>query len=83
MDTDTTPAPTPAPILPFPDLTDREREVALRLCLGHKNNEIAQELDISVKTVDTHRMHVMKKLRVRNNVELCRLGIRSGWVSPS
>lgn len=70
----------PPPAGPFPTLTAREREVAHRLSVGRRNSEIAAELDISVKTVDTHRAHVLKKLLVRNNVELARLAIRNGWV---
>ena len=66
--------------VPFPELTEREREVALLLVDGMKNAEIAKTLEISVKTVDTHRAHTLQKLNVRNNVELCRLAIREGYV---
>lgn len=62
-------------------LTAREAQVAFRLAHGDKNAEIADLMDISVKTVDTHRAHVLKKLEVRNNVELARLAIRRGWVT--
>lgn len=65
--------------MPFPTLTEREREVAQHLILGKPNRAIAYELSISIKTVDTHRGHVMKKLDVANNVELLRLAIRMGW----
>lgn len=64
----------------FPALTDREREVALLLADGSRNSEIAEELDISIKTVDTHRAHVLRKLHCRNNVELCKLAIREGYI---
>lgn len=60
-------------------LTVREREVASMLCRGMKNAEIAEAMGISIKTVDTHRGHVLSKLEVRNNVELLRLAIRKGW----
>lgn len=63
---------------PFDALTARELQVATRLALGATNAEIADDLDISVKTVDTHRMHVMKKLDTRNNVGLARLALRAG-----
>jgi DNA-binding CsgD family transcriptional regulator len=66
---------------PFPQLSDRERAVALRLSLGKTNREIADELGISIKTVDTHRLHLMRKLECRNNVELARLAIREGYVT--
>lgn len=66
----------------FPKLSDREREVALLLCDGLKNVEIGDELGISAKTVDTHRRHIIKKLAVKNNIELVRLAIREGWIQP-
>jgi DNA-binding NarL/FixJ family response regulator len=63
---------------PFNALTARELQVAIRLATGATNSEIADELDISGKTVDTHRMHVMKKLQTRNNVALARMALRVG-----
>lgn len=53
-------------------LSEREKEVAFRLATGDKNSEIAKALNISIKTVDTHRGHVLKKLDCRNNVALLR-----------
>jgi DNA-binding NarL/FixJ family response regulator len=72
----------PAVVTTFPALTEREREVALKLAIGAKNSEIADDLGISSKTVDTHRSHLLKKLGCRNNVELARLAIREGYVAP-
>ena len=65
---------------PFPELTEREREVALLLAAGATNREIADQMEISIKTVDTHRGHVLKKLGLRNNVALARHAIRSGYM---
>ena len=45
-------------------LSDREREVLRLLALGHTNQEIAQMLFISVRTAETHRAHIMQKLRL-------------------
>jgi DNA-binding CsgD family transcriptional regulator len=59
-------------------LSPREREVAKFLAIGRTCTEVAAQLGISVKTVDTHRGHIMKKLGVRNNVELARDAIRVG-----
>ena len=71
-----------APVnIPFAELTAREREVALLLAVGTGNREIARSLGVSVKTVDTHRGHVLRKLGLRNNVELARLAIRRGHVA--
>lgn len=54
----------------FADLTPRQQEVARLISAGKFNAEIADELDCSIKTVDTHRAHVLGRLRLRNNVEL-------------
>jgi len=62
-------------------LTPRQLEVAARLAVGATNREIAAELGISVKTVDTFRLQILTRLGVRNNVELARLAIAEGFVS--
>ena len=64
---------------PFDTLTTREREVADGLARGVTNREIAERLGISIKTVDTHRGHVLKKTRARNNAELARIAIKWGF----
>jgi two-component system, NarL family, response regulator NreC len=51
-------------------LTDREREVLRLLALGHTNQEIAKTLFLSVRTVETHRAHIMQKLRLTTRAEL-------------
>ncbi len=73
-----------APIPPskYNHLTEREREVADALARGISNREIAKAMGISIKTVDTHRGHLLKKLDCKNNVELCRFMIREGRVAP-
>lgn len=63
---------------PWTKLTAREIQVARLLVEGRTNSQIATELEVSIKTVDTHRGHVMKKLGVRNNVELVRLAVETG-----
>ncbi len=64
---------------PWP-LTKRELQVAVALAYGRRNADIASALSISIKTVDTHRQHILKKLEIKNNVELARLAIRDGMV---
>jgi two-component system response regulator NreC len=59
-------------------LSDREREVLRLLALGHTNQEIAQMLYISVRTAETHRAHIMQKLRLSNRAELVRYAISEG-----
>ncbi len=68
---------------PFDNLTAREAEVARGLALGQKNAEIAKDLGISVKTIDTHRAHVLAKVKARNNVELCLEALRRGFIDIS
>ena len=59
-------------------LSDREREVLRLLALGHTNQEIAQKLFLSVRTVETHRAHIMQKLRIGTRAELVRYALSTG-----
>jgi two-component system response regulator NreC len=59
-------------------LSDREREVLRLLALGHTNREIAKQLYISVRTVETHRAHMMQKLRLSSRAELVRYALDQG-----
>jgi two-component system response regulator NreC len=59
-------------------LSEREREVMRLLALGHTNQEIAQMLYISVRTAETHRAHIMQKLRLSSRAELVRYAIDQG-----
>ena len=59
-------------------LSDREREVLRLLALGHTNQEIAEALFLSVRTVETHRAHIMQKLRISTRAELVRYALSEG-----
>jgi two-component system response regulator NreC len=59
-------------------LSDREREVLRLLALGHTNQEIAKTLYISVRTAETHRAHIMQKLRLSSRAELVRYALSEG-----
>ena len=59
-------------------LSDREREVLRLLALGHTNQEIASMLYISVRTAETHRAHIMQKLRLSSRAELVRHALEEG-----
>jgi two-component system response regulator NreC len=59
-------------------LSEREREVMRLLALGHTNQEIAKMLYISVRTAETHRAHIMQKLRLTSRAELVRYSIEQG-----
>ena len=58
-------------------LSMRELQVLRQLALGRTNHEIADSYNISVKTVDTYRSRILKKLNLRNNAELSRFAIRN------
>jgi len=59
-------------------LSEREREVLRLLALGHTNQEIAQQLYISVRTAESHRAHIMQKLRLTTRAELVRYALTHG-----
>jgi DNA-binding NarL/FixJ family response regulator len=61
-------------------LSPRETEVFTMLLAGKRLKEIAADLDISVKTVTTHRSRLMRKLNVEDNLGLYRYGIRNGLI---
>lgn len=62
-------------------LTTRQREVLRLLALGHTNQEIAEALVLSVRTVETHRSHVMQKLRITSRAELVRYALERGLLT--
>jgi two-component system response regulator NreC len=59
-------------------LTEREREILKLVAEGYTNNQIAERLTISPKTVDTHRTHVMDKLNLHSRAELVKYAMRRG-----
>ncbi len=63
-------------------LTEREREVLTLIAEGLTNQEIAGRLFISIKTVQTHRAHIMEKLNLHDRTELVRYAIRRGLIQP-
>ena len=63
-------------------LSDRERQVLKLLALGHTNQEIAKRLFISVRTAETHRAHIMRKLHLSTRAELVRYAIEHGQLEP-
>jgi two-component system, NarL family, response regulator NreC len=62
------------------DLTPREQEVLTLIAEGLSNGEIAQELVISVKTVDRHRENIMRKLNLHSRVDLVKYALRKGLI---
>jgi two-component system response regulator NreC len=66
---------------PPDDLSEREVEVLRLIALGHTNGEIASQLYLSIRTVETHRAHIQQKLRVSSRAELVRYALQRGLVS--
>jgi len=63
-------------------LTKRERDVVVMVAQGHSSKEIAATLNISAKTVETHRRNIMHKLHLKSVAELVRYAMRDGLVPP-
>jgi two-component system response regulator NreC len=62
-------------------LSEREREILRLLALGHTNQEIARQLYISVRTAESHRAHIMQKLRLSTRAELVRYALLHGLLA--
>ena len=67
---------------PLDSLSTRELQVLRQLALGQTNREIAASYHISVKTVDTYRFRLLKKLNLRNNAELSLFAIQNHLIEP-
>ena len=67
---------------PLDILTNREREVLQRIAEGFGSKEIASDLQLSRRTVESHRAHLMRKLGVHKTSALVRIAIREGLVAP-
>jgi DNA-binding NarL/FixJ family response regulator len=64
-------------------LSERERDILHLLALGYTNQEIGKKLYISVRTVDTHRAHIMRKLQLETRAELVMFALANGVIGPS
>lgn len=62
-------------------LTKREIEILTLLASGKTNREIGKELHISIRTVDTHRSNILKKLKLKTNAELVKVAIQGGLIT--
>ena len=68
---------------PGSQLTPRQREVLQLIAEGYSTKEVARRLDLSVKTVDTHRSQLMKQLDIHEVTGLVRYAMRTGLISPN
>jgi DNA-binding NarL/FixJ family response regulator len=69
------------PLSPLEQLTSRQREILQSIAEGKNTKEIASDLDISFKTVESHRLQLMERLNIHDIAGLVRYAIRSGLVS--
>jgi DNA-binding NarL/FixJ family response regulator len=65
------------------ELSERECEVLELLALGYTNQEIGKRLYISVRTVDSHRAHILRKLKLSSRAELVLFALAHGLIGPS
>ena len=63
-------------------LTPRERDVVRLVALGHTNREIADQLVLSVRTIETHRARIQARLQVSNRAELVRWALDRDLLAP-
>jgi two-component system response regulator NreC len=61
-------------------ITEREAEVLRLIASGYSNKEIAQQLDLSVKTVEAHKANAMRKLDLTSRIDIVRYAILQGWL---
>ncbi len=64
-------------------LTERESETLRQIALGYSNKEIAERLDISVKTVEAHKANALKKLDMTSRIDIVRYAILQGWMQEN
>ena len=68
---------------PRGDLSERELDVLKLIALGHTNAEIASQLFLSVRTVETHRAHIQAKLRLSTRAELVAYALDNGLIGSA
>ncbi len=66
---------------PAGNLSEREREVLILLAWGYSNKEIAGNLRLSIKTVETYRVRIGEKLGLRSRTEMVQFALRQGWLN--
>jgi DNA-binding NarL/FixJ family response regulator len=65
------------------ELSDREKEVLTLLAWGYSNKEIAGDLSLSVKTVETYKVRIGEKLGLRSRTEMVQYALRQGWLNEN
>ena len=67
---------------PRQSLSDRERDVLVRVATGFSNKEIAAELGLSIKTVESYKARASEKLGLKTRVDIVRYAAKQGWLEP-
>jgi two-component system, NarL family, response regulator NreC len=65
------------------DLSIREEEILRLIAWGHSNKEIAAQLEISVKTVESHKANTMRKLGLTSRIDIVRFALLKGWLTEN
>ena len=65
------------------ELSEREKEVLVKLAWGYSNKEIAGQLTLSVKTVETYKVRIGEKLGLRSRTEMVQYALRQGWLNET
>jgi DNA-binding NarL/FixJ family response regulator len=68
---------------PATSLSDREKEVLSRIAWGFSNKEIAGELHVSVKTIETYKLRIAEKLGLRSRTEMVQYALQQGWLKEN
>lgn len=71
-----------SPSPPEPRLTVREKDIVILIAKGLSNQEIANLENLSIKTIETHRANINRKLQARNSADVTRYAIRIGLITP-
>jgi DNA-binding NarL/FixJ family response regulator len=67
----------------LPEITDREEEVLRLISWGHSNKDIANRLELSVKTVEVHKTNAMKKLGMTSRIDIVQYAVLQGWMEST
>lgn len=68
---------------PLGELTDRESGVLRQIASGYSNKEIANQLELSVKTVEAHKANAMRKLGLRGRIDIVKYAVLQGWLDSA
>ena len=68
------------PVDALPKITSREIEILRYLAIGYSSKQIAEELNIAVKTIDNHRQNMLRKTNTKSSPELVAYGINMGFI---